>query len=659
MSGLRVANRRCYVLPHPSPRHLLLAPHFQLAVYNRRRLYEEASRDLLPGGVPNTPLRRISYDIKHAINIQELVTAYDRHRRNGPNFKAKHHAAVLMQIPDLLYIKASAGQLDAQAPLVARLLDTAQQALAADGAVARLLEGPKIVKLLFCASALRVAPPRGLADALADELLRDGGKKVPSVQRSSTSPAAAGSDAAQLLIELAVSWASIGSPGRDDLWDELRAVALAAVACQHPFTLQQLADLAAAFAASGHADDRLLGDICEAATSQLAAALCAAGSGSGSGSRRLTHLPPLARLSWALARAGWHDERLMGRMCEAALHVLMAETPSSAAQMAPLVQLVHACGHLLHHDAPLCDAVARLVTSSGGRLLGSPHQHAQVLWALRRLGHPYSEPLFTACCARLLSLSLQQEEGDEEKEEDEARGAPQLPAAGDLRGRAVQSSGAGSRSSGQSALGSLDVGHLSDLLWALGSAQHYEAQVFDLACAAMMAKLTSRQEQAAPAAAAATAGGSMPAAAAAAASAARGLAAAQVVQVLLACGQVGHIPDAAFLRAAVAVVRLGLHELSIAELCDAAEACRALQAASAVEAEHQDKMFQQPPATVSESRRQQPAGAGDAGADTREYPGELDSRTSESRRGRRVPSSGGSAALLNALAADVALLLQH
>lgn len=67
--------------------------------------YVELQRDLLPGDVPNSPVRRLSYRIQHALTLKQLAHIYFTHRHKPQIFKDKHVSAILMRIPNLLYAR--------------------------------------------------------------------------------------------------------------------------------------------------------------------------------------------------------------------------------------------------------------------------------------------------------------------------------------------------------------------------------------------------------------------------------------------------------------------------------------------------------------------------------------------------------------------------
>ncbi len=66
---------------------------------------KQLERDLLPGGVPNSPNRRLSYAIKHALSVHKLARLYASNAHKLVWFKDKHVAAMLMRAASLLYYR--------------------------------------------------------------------------------------------------------------------------------------------------------------------------------------------------------------------------------------------------------------------------------------------------------------------------------------------------------------------------------------------------------------------------------------------------------------------------------------------------------------------------------------------------------------------------
>jgi hypothetical protein len=59
--------------------------------------------DLLPGGVPNTPTRRLSYHIKHALSLRTLHDLYAGNSHKTAFFEAKHVASIVTKAAKLTY----------------------------------------------------------------------------------------------------------------------------------------------------------------------------------------------------------------------------------------------------------------------------------------------------------------------------------------------------------------------------------------------------------------------------------------------------------------------------------------------------------------------------------------------------------------------------
>ncbi|MEW5297014.1 MAG: hypothetical protein WDW38_007222 [Sanguina aurantia] len=140
-------------------------------------IYKDASLDLLPGGVPNTPVRRLSEEIREATSLRALASIYERNYYKTQIWKPSHAAAILMAIPPLIYYQLTAGaggdstnpparsgaqqrmQLD-----MTLLLTMMQQELLQPG-VTKLVHGGKLVQLLVCLSRLHPKPQHRLNPA--------------------------------------------------------------------------------------------------------------------------------------------------------------------------------------------------------------------------------------------------------------------------------------------------------------------------------------------------------------------------------------------------------------------------------------------------------------------------------------------------------------
>jgi len=70
-----------------------------------RNRYRIIKQDLLPGGVPNTPTRRLMFRIRHALSLRQLEEAYRRNRVHPSIWEPKHSAAVFMRVARLLYYR--------------------------------------------------------------------------------------------------------------------------------------------------------------------------------------------------------------------------------------------------------------------------------------------------------------------------------------------------------------------------------------------------------------------------------------------------------------------------------------------------------------------------------------------------------------------------
>jgi hypothetical protein len=180
-----------------------------------RNPFKEARLDELPDGAPNTPVRRLSHDIRTALSLPDLAALMrsNRHKQAQNVWRDKHEAGVLMRAAALVYFKAEANggeaplrgrsrsQLSPALPLpllpilpcispagvgdlslqTARLRSELQEllSLCAEAAhlpqVLRLVEGDRARELLASCAKMGCTLPRALLTALLRELLRDSG----------------------------------------------------------------------------------------------------------------------------------------------------------------------------------------------------------------------------------------------------------------------------------------------------------------------------------------------------------------------------------------------------------------------------------------------------------------------------------------------------
>ncbi|GFR51421.1 hypothetical protein Agub_g13709 [Astrephomene gubernaculifera] len=237
-------------------------------------LVRKADRDLLPGGVPNTPWRRLAYKLRLAPDLRELLKIYGSNCRNTNVWSPRHTALVAIRGSAILYPKAVAAAtaaaagtdndvaaaatalglssqppqqqqqqqqppqpaIKAEATSLFERLATTLSSCGSNGKNDALRQVPSfhIARLLV---AMAWAHARGekceaLVGRLVTELLRCRGLKLAQV--ASAEP--------QLFGRLIVALAHL-SPRDDRLWVELQRLTLAAL-------LQGQAEAAAAVSAS-------------------------------------------------------------------------------------------------------------------------------------------------------------------------------------------------------------------------------------------------------------------------------------------------------------------------------------------------------------------------------------------------------------------------
>ncbi|KAG2442103.1 hypothetical protein HYH02_009592 [Chlamydomonas schloesseri] len=97
-------------------------------------LAREAERDLLPDGQPNTPHRRLAYQLRQAATVQELQALLAAHRHDTNVWSGHHTALTVHRLAALLYPRAvAAGAVDRDDPELA-LATAARGTAAAAGA---------------------------------------------------------------------------------------------------------------------------------------------------------------------------------------------------------------------------------------------------------------------------------------------------------------------------------------------------------------------------------------------------------------------------------------------------------------------------------------------------------------------------------------------
>lgn len=71
----------------------------------KRNPYVELEQDLLPGGVPNTPWRRLLLRIKNTWTLRQLLELYAANHYKTAVFNDKHRTALFNRIPSLIYYR--------------------------------------------------------------------------------------------------------------------------------------------------------------------------------------------------------------------------------------------------------------------------------------------------------------------------------------------------------------------------------------------------------------------------------------------------------------------------------------------------------------------------------------------------------------------------
>ena len=166
---------------------LAVQPSRMNVILNARNPYKEAQLDMISGGIPNTPVRRLSYTIKHAISLQDLSRLVTRNRQKmtGGVWLDKHEAAVLDRVADLGYHRSMQGVRGEGRAALREALEEVLQLSARRSLrppVIKLLEGRTILRLLSSLARAECSPsrlPMDLLSALVLELTRGSGNKLP------------------------------------------------------------------------------------------------------------------------------------------------------------------------------------------------------------------------------------------------------------------------------------------------------------------------------------------------------------------------------------------------------------------------------------------------------------------------------------------------
>lgn len=213
-----------------------------MRILAKQNKYKQLQQDRLPGDVPNTPSRRLSFAIRSSVSIRQLRSIYSENRLHESYFSHKHAAAVVMRIPNLIYHKAVGGMVLASEAqeLVKAVLALSEELERPE--VLRKVEGDKICQLITCFAALRLRPPEATLTALIGELLDTRTRKLPMKHPD-------------LLAELVWSCSTLGL-SNSVLWVELRTICMQLL-FEDAFGCDNLARLALGFASSNQYDPQL------------------------------------------------------------------------------------------------------------------------------------------------------------------------------------------------------------------------------------------------------------------------------------------------------------------------------------------------------------------------------------------------------------------
>ncbi|GLC69762.1 hypothetical protein PLESTF_000877200 [Pleodorina starrii] len=406
-------------------------------------LMRKAERDVLPGDDPNTPWRRLAYQLRLAPSISDLLALYRSYRENDTVWRPHMTALALTRTGALLYPRAVAAAASTAAagsrtdsagrfppPALKRDATSLFESLSrkVNKLSVRQVQGMHLARLLVSMAWLEAAGDKceALVDALIRELQRQRGGKLAQVAlvdpplfgrlvralaqlaprngelwtdlqrltmaalQEAPAPAGAGGAAARRL------WAGPVGPAP--------AVAAAAAAPPPPpsrpdASTADLANLAFGFAAAG------------AATPPLFAVLRAAVL-----SRELpADADTLARLLCAWGRARIAPGPLMYRVLEAFLPLLDTAPPR------PIGRLVWSLAMMGVRDERLLCAAAKAIVDR--RLVfSSPQELVNVVWAYSHLGWQVeegAEPLRPGTRGSVWGRDV-----EEDEEEEEARGRP-------------------------------------------------------------------------------------------------------------------------------------------------------------------------------------------------------------------------------------------
>ncbi|GLI67138.1 hypothetical protein VaNZ11_011348 [Volvox africanus] len=197
-------------------------------------LMRKAERDLLPSGDPNTPWRRLAYQLRLAPSISSLLTIYRANRENAAIWRPHMTALVLIRASALLYPKAvvatsaaqTGGRTDSAGrfpqPYLKRDATSLFESLSRkmNKLAVRQVQGMHLARVLVSMAWLEVSGDKceALAAALVGELQRQHGGKLAQV--TLIDPPLFGR-LVRALAQLA--------PRSNDLWVDLQRVTLAAL----------------------------------------------------------------------------------------------------------------------------------------------------------------------------------------------------------------------------------------------------------------------------------------------------------------------------------------------------------------------------------------------------------------------------------------------
>ncbi|KAI8472780.1 MAG: hypothetical protein J3K34DRAFT_519487 [Monoraphidium minutum] len=260
----------------------------------KRNPYLDLERDLLPGGAPNTPGRRLTLRVRRALGLRQLAHLYGARASLAAGW-----------VPDEETRSDLADLLGAMAPDLG------------DGRITRLLEGPRAAQLVVVVARAWPGAPEHVVDPLVRELLRAGATKLPAKTphllaelaaalaglgwRERPAWLAIANAARALLPPPPAAAAGGGARRREEAAARAGQLRAAALAC--PLEARDAALLAEAFSLVGAGDADLLEGLAAAAAGKAALMDLSDLSKTAAAFARLGYAPALSPLAAALGGA--------------------------------------------------------------------------------------------------------------------------------------------------------------------------------------------------------------------------------------------------------------------------------------------------------------------------------------------------------------------